>query len=480
VASAAKSRDLIGTEIDARFEIESELGGGAFAKVYRGRQRGLDRRVALKIPTHEIAADPIMAKRFAREARSAARIDHPGVVAIYAVGELDDGRPYIAMQLVDGQPLDTILAQGPIDPARALGITRQIASALSETHAAEVVHRDLKPSNIIWKRDRNGDDRIVIVDFGIAVCKPGNADATRLTAGNLIGTPHYMSPEQAHGEHVDARADLYAVGCILFELVTGETPFEGSGVEVMLAHLGKPAPKPSDRNKTVPRAVDHVVGRLLAKRADDRPASADELVALIDDALAELDGLRPPRSTTPRLKRATISTHLDLPETSPRVRRRARRWLLPLLVLVALAGTAVGAFVLGRTKPGNDAAAIGDEPEDSPTSPVDPHGANRREIVRDDGETVMRALAPDPILARHEVGVHLVLSNKLGQPVAADSIVVTIEDPRGETRGVTATPHGHEAGHFGFHHVFPAAGHYIVRVFPPSVDSAFEIDLDVR
>ena len=175
------------------------------------------------------------------------------------------------MQLVDGQPLDTILAQGPIDPARALGVTRQIASALSETHAAEVVASRPKPSNIIWKRDRNGDDRIVIVDFGIAVCKPGNADATRLTAGNLIGTPHYMSPEQAHGEQVDARADLYAVGCILFELVTGETPFEGSGVEVMLAHLGKPAPKPSERNETVPRAINHLVGWLLAKKAKNGP-----------------------------------------------------------------------------------------------------------------------------------------------------------------------------------------------------------------
>ncbi len=151
---------------------------------------------------------------------------------------------------------------------------------------------------------------------------------------------------------------------------------------------------------------------------------------------------------------------------------------MPIAALVALAGTAVGAFVLGRTKRG-DAAAIADEPEDSPTSPVDPHGSNRHEIVRDDGETVMRALVPDPIIAHHEIGAHLVLSNKLGQPVAADSIVVTIEDPRGETRGVTATPHG-EAGHFGFHHVFPAPGHYTVRVFPPSVDSAFEIDLDVK
>ena len=152
------------------------------------------------------------------------------------------------MQFVEGEPLDTILADGPLPATRALRIVRAIASALSETHAAGVVHRDLKPSNIMWRRDRNGDDRITLVDFGIAVCKPGTADATRLTANGLIGTPHYMSPEQAHGEAVDARADLYALGCLLFELVTGAPPFEGSAFEVLLAHLGTARAAPSERD----------------------------------------------------------------------------------------------------------------------------------------------------------------------------------------------------------------------------------------
>src|SRR5690606_1817925 len=245
-----------------------------------GRQTGLDRPVAIKVPTAEIASDPVMARRFAREARSAARIQHPGVVAIYAVGELQDRRPYLAMQLVEGEPLDKILADGPLPAVRALRIARQIASALSETHAADVVHRDLKPTNIMWRRDRNGDDRITIVDFGIAVCKPGNADATRLTAGGLIGTPHYMSPEQAHGEQVDARADLYALGCLLYELVTGTPPFEGSGFEVLLAHLGRPAPLPSDKNASVPEAIDRLCTALMRKKPDDRPQHADEVVAL--------------------------------------------------------------------------------------------------------------------------------------------------------------------------------------------------------
>src|SRR5262249_17120512 len=153
-----------------------------------------------------------------------------------------------------------------------------------------VVHRDLKPTNIMWRRDRSGDDRITIVDFGIAVCKPGNADATRLTAGGLIGTPHYMSPEQAHGEQVDARADLYALGCLLYGLVTGTTPSEGSGFEVLLAHLGRPAPLRSEKNANVPEAIDRLCAALMCKNRDERPQHADHVVALIDEALAELGG----------------------------------------------------------------------------------------------------------------------------------------------------------------------------------------------
>src|SRR5262245_30570138 len=238
---------LVGRTI-GDFAIEGVIGSGSFGTVYRGRQLGLDRPAAIKVPSFEIAADPVQARRFAREARAAARIVHPGVVAIYAVGELDDGRPYLAMQLIDGEPLDRILAAGPVPALRALRIVRGVASALSETHAAGVIHRDLKPSNVMWRRDRNGDDRITLVDFGIAVCRPGHADATRLTIGGIIGTPHYMSPELAQGEQVDGRADLYALGCLMFELVTGDTPFRGSSsFEIVLAHLQQPAPRASER-----------------------------------------------------------------------------------------------------------------------------------------------------------------------------------------------------------------------------------------
>jgi hypothetical protein len=476
-------KSLVGKTVDG-FVLEAILGGGSFGTVYRGRQLGLDRPVAIKVPTAEIASDPVMAKRFAREARSAARITHPGVVAIYAVGELADGRPYLAMQLIDGEPLDRILETGTVPPIRALRIARLIASALSETHAADVVHRDLKPTNIVWRRDRNGDDRITLVDFGIAVCKPGNADATRLTSGGLIGTPHYMSPEQAHGETVDHRADLYGLGCILFELLTGKPPFEGSGFEVLLAHLGRPIPAPSDRNPELPESVDRLCMHLMAKKPDDRPRSADEVVELIDEVLGKLEsGSRSADATVraPRAKRRTAQPTLDeLPV--PRRRRRSRWIALGGVALLALTAGGVAAFKLSRTT--SVAMADGDAAGgDDAMDPVDPTQASvftgRRSVVVDDGEMTARVTLYDPIVAGTRVRTSLELWNPIGAPLEVDHVVITVEDPHGAATGLTAAHSKKTKGKYAFRHIFPVPGHYVVRVFPPEVASVFLIDVDV-
>jgi serine/threonine protein kinase len=462
------SSSLVGQTLDDQFVIDAVLGGGSFATVYRGRQIGLDRLVAVKVPTHEIAADPLMSKRFAREARAAAKIVHPGVVTIYAVGDLPDGRPYLAMQLIDGEPLDKILADGPIDPLRALSIARDVAAALSETHAQDVVHRDLKPTNIVWRRDRNGDDRITLVDFGIAVCKPGNADATRLTAGGLIGTPHYMSPEQAHGEVVDARSDLYSLGCVLFELVTGEPPFDGSGFEVLLAHLGRPAPVPSGRKPGLPPVVDRLIAALLAKKPAERCASADALVGQLDDAIAELEGRRDAPSSRPSRppRRRTSPTWLDRPPPP----RRAR-WLIGLTVgVAALAAAGFTALRLSQ----NEHTVVADD--GSPTSDADQPA--RRVYSADDGSLTMKVTAPDPIIARAETSIRLEIWNKLGQPIEEKDLVVTIEDPKGVARGFTASSR-RSAGTFGFRYRFPQSGPYVVHVFPSAGDARLDVTLDV-
>lgn len=474
-ARVSAAASLVGLAVDG-FAIEAVLGGGSFATVYRGRQVGLDREIALKVPTHEIAADPIMARRFAREARAASCVNHPGVVAIYAVGDLPDGRPYLAMQLINGEPLDRILADGPVHPVRALEIARQVATALAETHAADVVHRDLKPSNIVWRRDRHGDDRIVIVDFGIAVCKPGTADATRLTAGGLIGTPHYMSPEQAHGDQVDARADLYALGCILYELLTAQTPFSGSGFEVLLAHLGRPPPLPSRVNADVPEAVDQLVVALMAKKPEARPQSAEELVALIDDALDHL-GAPKPRATRDRPAVRRPSLVAPTPDLSaialpdPPRRGRARYFAVGAATALALTAAGVGAARLLDKSGGGPADGAATEP-----------ATKRRELpLYEDGDTRLRVWVPDPMRLRG--GGHRVffeLRNKLGQLMRAETVVVTIEDPNRKATGVIARPRQAEPNQFGFHYTYPVAGTYHLRIFPPETASVFDVSIDVE
>jgi len=471
-----QAASLIGQTV-GDFVIEGVIGGGSFGTVYRGRQLGLERQVALKVPTYEIAADPVQARRFAREARAAARIVHPGVVAIYAVGELDDGRPYLAMQLIDGKPLDRILAEGPLPAARALRIARNIASALSETHAADVVHRDLKPTNIMWRRDRNGDDQITLVDFGIAVCRPSNADSTRLTTAGLIGTPHYMSPEQAHGEQVDGRADLYALGCILFELVTGTTPFDGSGFEVLLAHLGQPAPHARARHAEIPAAVDRLIASLMQKKPDDRPSSADAVVALLDDAIAELTERRD-RRTAASITRRTAPTE---PDRVPSRRAPGRRWLgvsaPAALGVLALSGAGVAGF---RLRGGPDAGLDDPEPsEAAPGRPVSPSGEALRMIPSDDGELILRTLVPEVIHAGTPIRAHLEIKTKLGGEFNAKQVVITVEDPHHNATAQTAAAHGDQPGHFGFRHTFAEPGAYIVRIFPSETESMSTIDLDV-
>jgi hypothetical protein len=443
------------------FAIEGVIGGGSFGTVYRGRQLGLDRPVAIKVPTYDIAGDPVQAQRFAREARAAARIVHPGVVAIYAVGELGDGRPYLAMQRIDGAPLDRVLDDGPIPALRALGIARAIASALSETHAADVVHRDLKPANIMWRRDRNGDDRITLVDFGIAVCKPGSADATRLTTTGLIGTPHYMSPEQAQGEPVDGRADLYALGCVMFELVTGAPPFQGSGFEVLVEHLGRPAPRASERNPEVPELVDRLIAELLEKRPADRPASADAVVGMIDRAIA------------------AISAAGRAGAGSPVPRRRLRRGTaLAALAGLALSGAGFAAFQL-RSADGERTERDEREPAQTATGPVSALGEPLRLIVRDDGELIVRTLIPQVIHARTSVAAHLEITTKLGGRFSAKQVVITIEDPHHEATAQSAVRHGDQPGHYAFHHAFAEPGVYVVRIFPSETETMSTIELEV-
>jgi beta-lactam-binding protein with PASTA domain len=268
----AISDTLIDTIFDDRYRIVRKLGSGGMATVYLAEDQELGRRVAIKILNERHANDDQFVERFRREAKNAAGLSHPNVVSIYDRGEAE-GTYYIAMEHLGGRNLkELIAARGPAPVHTTVEIARQVLAALAHAHKNDVVHRDIKPHNIMVDDDR----RVKVTDFGIA-----RAGASQMTeAGSIVGTAQYLSPEQARGTMVDRRSDLYSVGVVLYELLTGKVPFTGdSPVEIAMKHLSETPPAPSELNPEVPRELDLIVMRALAKDPDRRYQSAEEMDA---------------------------------------------------------------------------------------------------------------------------------------------------------------------------------------------------------
>jgi len=274
----AEETALIGpSTIAGRYEIVDKLGAGAFGTVYRARDSVLGRTVAIKtIRMDQLAAAPErageMRERFRREAQVAAQLKHPNILTIHDIGEFE-GLSYIAMELVEGVGLDSVIAkEGPLPVARLARIGAQVADALGYAHGRSVVHRDIKPANVMLE----AGDLVKVTDFGIA--KPLDA-ADQLTAtGALIGTPAYMSPEQARGEAVDGRSDLFAVGCILYEMATGQRAFGGASLTAILLKIATENPRPiAEVNPGVPAPLVTIVGRALSKDPKARYQSGGDL-----------------------------------------------------------------------------------------------------------------------------------------------------------------------------------------------------------
>jgi eukaryotic-like serine/threonine-protein kinase len=326
---ATEESRLEGRRLADRYVLESEVASGGMGRVWRARDEILGRPVAVKILHDRLAQDPDVLERFRLEAVAAARLSHPCVVRVFDTG-VDSGTCFIVMELFDGRPMDDILAsRGPLSPGEAAQLIGALLQGLAHAHRQGVIHRDVKPGNILI------DERIGLVkvtDFGIAKAAFAQDDLT--TTGNLLGTASYLSPEQVSGEPVDPRTDLYASGVVLYEALTGMVPFEGeTHIATAMLRLNKDPVPPGALRPGIPRKLEAVVMRALARDPDDRFQTAQEMAAALERSAPSPDTRR-------------IRPSVPEPRQEERAPGLFRSWVLVPLALIALAGLAVGGFVL--------------------------------------------------------------------------------------------------------------------------------------
>jgi serine/threonine-protein kinase len=282
---------MVGEMIGDRYVLESVIGDGGSGRVYRARHRRLSRRYAVKIPFGEVIADEHARRRIENEAEAVSRVQHPNLVGIVDVGETRSGLLYLAMDLVEGEPLATLIERGAIAPARALRLVAQLADGLAHAHERGLVHRDLKPDNIVVERDKRGEEIARVIDFGIALVQD-DARGRLTRQGMVVGTPEYMAPEQLMGAAIGPAADLFALGMVLHELVLGVLPFEGTAIAVATRNLSEPVPPMARRvpGLFVDARIDTLVRWMTAKKPKARPGHAAEVAGCaraLADALDE-------------------------------------------------------------------------------------------------------------------------------------------------------------------------------------------------
>ncbi len=267
---------LIGTRI-GNCLVQRRIGAGGMGTVYLAHHVGLDKSVAIKVLSRELMGSEENIERFKREAKTAARLEHPNIVQVFDVGE-HEGWYYLAMQFVEGKPLDKIIEErGKLPLAQALGVVRRIATALAAAHKAGVIHRDIKPANVLISKE----GVVKVVDFGLA--RSVESGATISSEGQIVGTPHYMAPEQAQGQKVDARTDIYALGATLYHLVTGARCFNGpSPVSILIKQVQEMPPPPHEVNPELSPAVTEVIFSMMSKDPARRPQTAEEVIKALD------------------------------------------------------------------------------------------------------------------------------------------------------------------------------------------------------
>jgi eukaryotic-like serine/threonine-protein kinase len=344
---------VIGTLIGERFRLEEKVGSGGMSSVYRAFDPTLERRVAIKMMHRDISSDPDQLERFRREARAVARLNHPHVVTVIDAGE-DDGAPYIVFEYVEGETLKERirrLGRLPIDEAIAYAI--EIGRALECAHTHKLVHRDVKPQNVLI----DPDGRAKVTDFGIA----RSMEAQGLTAtGRVLGTTDYVSPEQALGHEVTEQSDIYSLGIVLYEMLTGEVPFQAdTQVAVAMKHVREPMPDAQRRRPEISATLAAVVERATTKETQNRYATVDEMVHDLEEVLA-IEAARTGQATG---EATTVLRSLtgDTADFAPQRLRHPKRALFLTLALLALVGAVIGYFAT-RTEQGPGPAATPSAP----------------------------------------------------------------------------------------------------------------------
>jgi serine/threonine-protein kinase len=425
----------IGEVLDGKYRLDSFLSQGGMGAVYKATHVMLGRTVAVKLINPEYVTSTEAVRRFQREARAATSLNHPNIVSVYDLGQTPQGTLYIAMEFVDGPSLKSVITSGgPVPPARTTHLLRQVASALAVAHRHSIVHRDLKPQNIMLTRTENGQEVVKLVDFGIAKTFD---DSTQLTvSGSTMGTPQYMSPEQASGHVVDGRSDIYSLGVILYEMLSGDVPFNDKSATAIIIKQMKEVPQPpSVRNPRVAiaPALEAMTLRCLEKDPAQRFQTADEFAAALDaaaTAIPEVDAAmqatipavtpaaRPPTATPaaaatmkmaadtrPTAARAPaapspVDPAAAVPTPLPR-KSGSNIAVVAVMVVLILVAALGGAFYMlrGGNSP-QEAAAVADPPAapagESPVQQPPPQAA--------------------PASAQSSVGVPVSQSNSASQP----------------------------------------------------------------
>lgn len=322
-----------GGVVDGRYRVLRRLGSGGMADVWLAEDTHLQRQVALKVLHKRFAQDREFVERFRREAESAAGLQHPNIVSVYDRGEFE-GTYYIAMQYVDGPTLKGLI-DAELNPEQAVALIRQVLEAARFAHRHGIVHRDLKPQNVIV----DGEGKAIVTDFGIA--RAGVSEITQ--TGSVMGTPHYLSPEQAQGFEVTAVSDLYSIGVLLYEALTGRVPFEGeSAVAVAMKQVSQTPQRPSSINPRVSPALDAVVMRALEKEPGERFQSADAFIAALDAALREPGVGSGTASFAPLPPVVAVPEEAAAEENPDAAARKRRRWIWIAVAVAAVVGVLIG------------------------------------------------------------------------------------------------------------------------------------------